>query len=99
MEIEIKGKIPQDPRERVLAIEAVAQAICQNVNADPADCIMMLLTAAVHIQSKYSKDSVKDNITDQAGCLGHATVAADDFFTLRPISSALPQQDSTDEQA
>ncbi|ENN89112.1 hypothetical protein RHSP_01129 [Rhizobium freirei PRF 81] len=89
MEIEIKGKIPQDPRERVLAIEAVAQAICQNVNADPADCIMMLLTAAVHIQSKYSKDSAKDNITVLAGCLGHATVAAEGFFKLRPVSATL----------
>lgn len=43
MEIEIKGKISADPRDRVLAIEAVTKAICQQTGQDPAEGVMMLL--------------------------------------------------------
>ncbi len=88
MEITINGKVSSDPRERVLAIEAVTRSICERAGTDPADGVMMLLTAAVHLQSQYSKPgtTVDQNITVLAGCLGSATVAADDFFKLRALS-------------
>lgn len=93
MEIVIKGKVPSDPRSRVLAIEAATRAICEQAGTDPADGIMMLLTAAAHLQSQYSKRPVNETITALAAALGHAAVVADEFFTLRPanISKAEPR--------
>lgn len=85
MEIIIKGKRPTDPRSRVLAIENATQAICQSVNEDPADGVMALLTAAVHLSMKHSKKSVTEMAPIMAECLGHAIVAADDFFKLRKV--------------
>jgi len=88
MEIIIKGNLSGDPRDRVLAIEAVTRSICEQSGTDPADGIMMLLTAAVHLQSQYSKGgSLEKDIQVLAGCLGAATVAADDFFKLRSALS------------
>lgn len=87
MEIEIKGKISADPRDRVLAIEAVTKAICQQTGQDPAEGVMMLLTAAAHLTAVYSGKSADQNIMTLAGCLGNATVAADDFFRLKPVST------------
>ena len=89
MEIEIKGKVSADPRDRVLAIEAVTKAICQKTGMDPADGIMMLLTAAAHLTAVYSGKSADQNIMALAGCLGNATVAADDFFKLKPVFAAI----------
>lgn len=83
MEVIIKGKVPLDPRERVLAIEAAMQAICQNAGEDPADGVMALLTAAVHISMKQSKLPPGEMARVLANCLGHAIIAADDFFKLR----------------
>lgn len=88
MEIIIKGKVPSDPRSRVLAIEAATRAICDRAGTDPADGIMMLLTAAAHLQSQYSKRPVNETITVLAECLGCAIVAADGFFTLRPANTS-----------
>lgn len=95
MKIEITGKALNDPRERVLAIEAVARSICEQAGTDPADGIMMLLTAAVHLQSQYSKSAdVQKNIMVLAGCLGDATVAADGFFKLRQVPASLPKEEA-----
>ena len=87
MEIEIKGKVTADPRDRVLAIEAVTKAICQETGQDPADGIMMLLTAAAHLMAIYSGKSADQNILALASCLGNATVAADDFFKLKSVGT------------
>jgi len=85
MQIEIKGKITADPRDRVLAIEAVTKAICQQTGQDPAEGVMMLLTAAAHLTAVYSGKSADQNIMTLANCLGNATVAADDFFKLKKV--------------
>jgi hypothetical protein len=85
VEIIIKGKRPSDPRDRVLAIEAATKAICQEVGEDPADGVMMLLTAAVHLSTVYSDKPIKDIALVMADSLGHAIVAADDFFKLKRV--------------
>lgn len=87
MQIEIKGKVSPDPRDRVLAIEAVTKAICQETGHDPAEGVMMLLTAAAHLMAVHSGKSADQNIMTLARCLGDATVAADDFFKLRPVAA------------
>lgn len=92
MQIEIKGNVSADPRDRVLAIEAVTKAICQQTGQDPAEGVMMLLTAAAHLTAIYSGKSSDQNIMTLAKCLGNATVAADDFFKLRPIVSAQEEE-------
>jgi small ligand-binding sensory domain FIST len=92
MEIVINGKISADPRDRILAIEAVTRAICEQTGQDPAEGIMMLLTAAAHLQSIYDKNPFsKESLTVLAGCLGNAIVAAEDFFKLR---AALTKEES-----
>jgi len=87
MQIEVKGKPQVDPRARVLAIEAAAKAICQRVGTDPADAIMMLMTAAAHLYSVHSGKPSSEGIMHLAKSLGYATVAADDFFKLRAVPS------------
>jgi hypothetical protein len=91
MQIEIKGKISTDPRDRVLAIEAVTKSICQMTGLDPAEGVMMLLTAAAHLTAVYSGKSADQNIMTLASCLGNATVAADDFFRLRAALSPVEE--------
>jgi hypothetical protein len=78
-EVEVAGDF-RDPRLRVLAIERVAQAICESVEQDAADGTMMLLTAAAHIASRHSKKPARDIADVLADCLGNAIVAADDWF-------------------
>lgn len=85
MQIEITGKISADPRDRVLAIEAVTKSICVKTGMDPAEGIMMLLTAAAHLSIVYSGKTAEQNLMTLAGALGSATVAADDFFKLKPV--------------
>ncbi|MBB3297836.1 MULTISPECIES: hypothetical protein [unclassified Rhizobium] len=87
MQIEIKGNLPGDPQGRVLAIEAAAKAICQQAGTDPADAIMMLLTAAAHLFTVYSGKPSSENIMSLAHSLGCATVAADDFFKLKAATA------------
>lgn len=83
MQIEIKGRVPKDPQTRVLAVEAAAKAICQKAGTDPADAVMMLMTAACHLYTVYSGRPSSDGIVHLASTLGYATVAADDFFKLK----------------
>lgn len=87
MEITIKGKVSEDPRDRVLAIEAVTRSICEKTGQDPAEGVMMLLTAAAHLSQKYSKASRKQTTLTLAASLGHAIVAAEGFFALRPTDA------------
>jgi len=85
MKISIDGQISADPKERILAIEAVTRAICEKTGQDPAEGIMMLLTAAAHMTNTYSKQPITQSADHLATALGHAIVAADGFFTLRTI--------------
>lgn len=87
MQVEIKGKPPKDPQLRVLAIEAAAKAICQKAGTDPADAIMMLMTAACHLYTVHSGKSSSENILHLAKTLGYATIAADDFFKIKPVEA------------
>ncbi|MBX5112726.1 hypothetical protein [Rhizobium lentis] len=97
MEIKIiKGDQLSDPRQRVLAIEAVTRSICEYAGTDPADAIMTLLTAAVHLQSQYSPRPMAENIKTLAGCLGSATVAAEGFFSLRSVPAANQNKDGAE---
>ncbi|MDH0366765.1 MULTISPECIES: hypothetical protein [Brucella] len=85
MKVNMNVKISDDPRSCILAIEAVTREICRNTGRDPAEGVMMLLTAAVHMTNTYSGGSLKDQVTTLASALGSATVAADEFFKLRGV--------------
>lgn len=85
MKVIIEDKAPLDPQQRVLALEAAAEAICRSVGQDPADATMALLTAAVHMAMKHSGKSAKDLTERLAYVLGCATVAADDWFTPKLV--------------
>jgi len=85
VEARIKGQKPTDPRDRVLAVEAAMQAICEDVGEDAADGTMALLTAAVHIAMRHSGKTGKELTEELSYSLGCATVAADDFFTLKQV--------------
>jgi hypothetical protein len=87
MEIIINGKLDPDPRSRILALEAVTQSICERFGMDPAEGTMMLLTAAVHIAMKHSDRPLRQIDLTLASSLGAAIVAAEGFFTLRPLSA------------
>jgi hypothetical protein len=67
------------PRERVIALESAAQAICQFANTDPADGTMLLLTAAVHLAKRHAAPETDITVV-LAESLGYAFVAASDFF-------------------
>lgn len=85
MKVNMNVKMSDDPRSCILTIEAVTREICQKTGRDPAEGVMMLLTAAVHMTNTYSGGSVKDQVTTLASALGSATVAADEFFKLRGV--------------
>lgn len=84
MKVTLEGKLTDDPKAAILAIEAVTRTICQETGKDPAEGTMMLLTAAAHILMQYQKPGT-DTLLSLAAALGHATVAAEDFFKLRPV--------------
>ena len=75
----IEVHFSEDPPSRILAIEETAQAICEAVGRDPADCVMMLLTAAAHIAQRHSIEP-KKTPGALAECLGNAIIAAEAFF-------------------
>jgi len=88
MQVTIEGTISADPRDRVLALEAVTQSICEQTGQDVAEGVMMLLTAAAHLTAKHSSRPVRETMTTLAESLGCAIVAADEFFKLREIVDA-----------
>lgn len=86
IEISINGTAPfTTPQDRVMAVEAATKAICQSVGQDPADGVMMLLTAACHLSMQATGKPAKDLLETLAYSLGCATVAADDFFSLKQV--------------
>jgi len=87
MDVTINGRLSPDPKDRILAIEAVMQSICQRFGQDPADGTMMLLTAAVHMASRHSGRPIQTLAPVLAECLGAAIVAADDFFKLKAVAN------------
>lgn len=94
MEITIKdGGDLASPKNRVLAIEAATKAICDQAGEDPADGVMMLLTAAVHIATKHSDKPIRDVALHMANALGNAIIAADDFFKLREAAAVSSRED------
>lgn len=83
MNIVIEGKMSSDPKDRILALEAVTRSICEATGHDPAEGVMMLLTAAAHMSDVYSKRPLRERADHLATALGAAIVAADGFFKLR----------------
>lgn len=83
MQIEITGKPPVDVKNAVLVIEGVTRSLCQSTGRDPAEGLMLLLTAAAHMGDIYMAGSIKEKQTAIASALGSAIVAADEFFKLR----------------
>lgn len=83
MQIEITGKPPVDVKNAILVIEGVTRSLCQSTGRDPAEGLMMLLTAAAHMGNLYLAGTVTQKQTAIASALGSAIVAADDFFRLR----------------
>lgn len=83
MKVSIIGTGPRDVRGQVLAIEAVTRSLCRHPGQDPAEGVMLLLIAAAHLSKTYSKAPASRTATVLAECLGHAIVAADDFFQLK----------------
>lgn len=80
MKASITGTVPADPASRVLAVASVARAICEQHGLEPAEAIMMLLTAASHISRLTSDRSLDARLDGLALALGGATVAEEDFF-------------------
>jgi hypothetical protein len=95
MEISIKGKISTDPRDRVIALEACVRAICEKTGQDPAEGVMMLLTAAAHMFATYSGKPIDQTAMGLARSLGAATVAAEGFFSLRPVRASQSREERT----
>ncbi|EXL08570.1 hypothetical protein BG46_01330 [Brucella anthropi] len=83
MQIEIKGKPPVDVKNAILVVEGVTRSLCESTGRDPAEGLMMLLTAAAHMGNLYLAGTVREKQAAIASALGSAIVAADDFFRLR----------------
>lgn len=86
MKFILEGEPPTEPRQRVLALESAAEAVCRIMGEDRADAVMALLTAAVHMAMKGSGKSGNELIDTLAYSLGCATVAADDFFGRKTVN-------------
>lgn len=89
MKVTTEVRISTDPASCVLAVEASVRAICEATGKDPAEGVMMLLTAAAHMSAQYSDpgSSVNQRLAVLAEALGAATVAAEGFFKLRKASN------------
>ena len=82
--IVIKGPFPTSARERVLLIGNFTRQVCEQADKDPAEGIMMLLTAACHLHTSYLPEfnSNDERIKSICEVLGNALAAADGFFPL-----------------
>lgn len=103
-QVDISGAVTREPVTHVLFVERVAKAVAKEVGADPAECVMMLLTAAVKIARDHSTSSTDDLVYGLARSLGAATVTAERWFTPRLVptadnDTAAPAQDSGTEEA
>ena len=82
MKIEITGDVPDDPISRTVAVEHFIERICRESGADPADAIMTLLVAAIHLTWRYNNKSTEETHHDVVETLFYATKAADGFFSM-----------------
>lgn len=80
IELTIKGDPPETPQDMVLALEAVTKAITPS----PAEGIMVLVTAAMHIHRTCQKPDTFADRHDEARhfaeMLGHALTCVDDWW-------------------
>lgn len=81
--VRMKDVAFDDPRRPILEVEAKVRELCLEQGADPAEGIMMLLTAAAHMGDAYMKGPPKQWAPVLGQTLGHAIVAADDLFKLK----------------
>ncbi|MBB4146004.1 hypothetical protein [Rhizobium rhizoryzae] len=95
MEIIIKGKMLTSPQDRVMTVEATAKAICQEAGTDPADAVMVLLTAAAHLYAQHSKSEFPQNVDGLANALGHAIGAANAFFKIKSAPQPQTEDDAS----
>lgn len=72
-----------DPRRPVLEVEKKVRELCVERGADPAEGMMLLLTAAAHMADTYMKGPPSQWAPALGEVLGSAIVAADDMFKLR----------------
>lgn len=87
MEITIDGELSSDPRDRILAVEAITQSMCEHFGYDPAEGVMMLLTAAVRMASKQSGRPIRSLAPVLAVALDSSIEAAHAFFNLRIVTN------------
>jgi hypothetical protein len=80
MQIEITGGMPTHPKNQVEAVEYVARSLCIATGKDPAEGVMMLLTAACVMARKHSNVSDDEFIEGMAKSLGSAAAAAAGFM-------------------
>lgn len=86
MSASIEWDIPEDPRGRILAIEELIRSMCEQYGWDPAEAIMMLLTAAMHIASVHGGRPARGML--EAGLLPivrSAAKASDEFFPPKRV--------------
>jgi hypothetical protein len=80
IELVINGDPPETPQEMVLAIEAVTKAITPG----PAQGIMVLVTAAMHVHRACRKPgtfaSKEDEVKHFAEMIGHALGCVEDWW-------------------
>lgn len=72
-----------DPRQEILELEAKVREICMRSGRDPAEGVMLLLVAACHMMSTYSRKPYSELPEPLGEALGCALSAAKGFFTLR----------------
>lgn len=72
-----------DPRRPILEIEQKVRELCLERGADPAEGMMLLLTAAAHMADTYMAGPPSQWAPTLAEVLGSAIVAADDMFKLQ----------------
>lgn len=87
--VKVVGNVPEDPRERVLALSAAAEGLSRAVGGDPADAISSLLCAAVKIAMDTTSMSSDELASALASSLGHSIVAAGHWFAEERESAAL----------
>lgn len=83
--VEVDGG--EDPTERVLAMEQIARRYCEDAGLDPAEAIMMLLSAAARIHIARAKNPGRAPEA-LAHALTHAITAVSSIKGLRDIAAA-----------
>ncbi len=76
VKLNIEIEVGLHPKDRVLATEYFVKALCKAAKLDPAEAVMMLMTAAVHISLAYSKEPMNVVLPNMGTALGAAAGAA-----------------------